>query len=246
MPLTANQIKFIHSLKLKKNRSAHRLFIAEGEKIVRELLGSTFRIRNIYATQPESFAAENATIERVSEKELSRISALSTSNKVLAVVEMPSLNFDSSTALTELVLAVESINDPGNLGTLIRIADWFGIRHIICSPDTVEVYNPKTIQASMGSIARVQLHYLDLPSLFSSYKSGEAPVYGALLEGASIYESKKGDSGFLLFGSESHGISDELLPHITQKLMIPRIGGAESLNVAVAAGIFCAEFRRGN
>ena len=162
MPLSVNKIKLINSLKLKKNRSNLQLFVAEGEKVVGELINASFTIRELYTTLPHSPEGYDGAIEKITEKELSRISRLSTPNKVLALVEIPSPKIDKELAFSELIMVLDGINDPGNLGTIIRIADWFGIQHIICSNESVDAYNPKTIQSSMGSIARTKVHYANL------------------------------------------------------------------------------------
>ena len=178
----------------------------------------------------------------ITESELSRISALSTPQAILAVVQIPKqtdLNikkWDGS-----FILALDGVQDPGNLGTIIRTADWFGLNTILCSKDTAEVYNPKVVQASMGSLSRVNIIYTDLGDVFSQIN---IPVYGALLNGKSIYETDFGQEGIILLGNEGNGISEDLIEKINYPITIPRYGKAESLNVAISASIFCSELRR--
>lgn len=233
--LSKNEAKFIQSLCHKKHRQAEGVFIAEGVKLVEEILKSNFRIKKIYATEKWGGGKTDLkdVIAIVSEDDLARISTLQTPNQVLALVEQPTikpvLQFKN-----KLSLVLDGIQDPGNFGTIIRIADWFGIDQIICSHDTVELYNPKVIQSTMGSFIRENVVYDYLTDLL---KTAQVPIYGALLSGASIYEIDKPKEGILLIGSEGKGIGEELLSMITNPITIPRIGGAESLNAAVATGI---------
>ncbi len=239
--ITANQKKFVKSLIQKKFRNHHQCFIVEGVKLVEELLASDYEVHSIYATEEwaEKHLSVNAII--VSKKDLASISSLKTPNEVLAVVKQKT---PVETDAIDLILAIDFIQDPGNLGTIIRTADWFGINHILCSTDSVDVYNPKVIQASMGSIFRVDVKYKYLAEFFESNPAKK--VYGALLEGEPITsETKFSDvDSVLLLGNESKGISDQLKPFITHPVSIPRKGGAESLNVAAAAAILCAKFNR--
>lgn len=231
---------------LKKYRQAQGLFIAEGDKIVRELLDTTgWHLLHIYAL-PDWIAQNAIALEHyqhiaiaVSEAELTALSALNTPPSVAAVVQIPPIA-PIEIAPQQLYIALDQLNDPGNLGAIIRIADWFGITTVFCSPDSVEVFNPKTIQAAMGSLWRVHVVYTDLKQLFAQHR--HTPVYGAVLNGENLFSTRTTDSGFLLIGSESHGIGAELQPYITQTITIPRFGQAESLNAAVAAGIICAHF----
>ncbi|TND09333.1 MAG: rRNA methylase [Bacteroidetes bacterium] len=254
--ISKNQVVFVRSLQQKKQRREHGLFIAEGAKIVPEMLRSDFKIREIYAL--ESWCAANrglagaTTLHEVTEQELARISGLVTPNEALAVAGIPRYELDYRSAGKTLTLVLDDIRDPGNLGTLIRIADWFGIRDIVCSEETAEAWNPKVVQASMGSITRVRIHYTALVPFFEKIKSAHpVPVYGAFLEGESIYKTKFGNSGFLVIGNEAHGISPEVASFITKKITIPsfsatenKTGEAESLNAAVAAAVICSEIRR--
>lgn len=253
--LSKNQIKYVNSLKQKKYREEHNLFIAEGTKIVPELLVSDISVKQVYATS--DFFRNNkiaATIERfeIKENELERISALMTPNEVLAVCETPHYQLEIDPLKEKLTLVLDEIKDPGNLGTIIRVADWFGIENIICSNDTVDAFNPKVVQATMGSIARIKVHYVDLNIFFQQLTTNnQQPIFGALLEGESVYSKQLPSNGFIIIGNESKGISEKLVPYITDKISIPSFshyktvtGEAESLNAAIATSIICSEFRR--
>ncbi|MFP5471113.1 MAG: TrmH family RNA methyltransferase [Bacteroidia bacterium] len=234
--ITRNQIKLIQSLKLKKNREEHHLFVVEGKKMVDELINSDFEIEQIYHTQDVAISHKKAI--QISKKDLERISFLSSNNEVLALV-----NIKKSSAKikpNEITIALDAISDPGNLGTIIRTADWFGVKHIICSENTVDVYNPKVIQASMGSLFRVNVNYVDLEQTLKSFKGN---IYGSYLKGNNLYKEKL-ESGILLIGSESHGISNEREKFVTNKITIPKFGNAESLNAATATAIILSEFKR--
>ena len=233
--LSKNDVKFIQSLCHKKHRQTEGLFIAEGVKLVEEIIKSHFKVKKIYATDKWAVGKVHlgALLSVVSEDDLARISTLQTPNQVLALVEQPI----ASAALpfsNKLSLVLDGIQDPGNFGTIIRIADWFGVEQIVCSHSTVELYNPKVIQSTMGSFIRVPVSYANLPELL---KNVNVPIYGALLSGDSIYTIIKPAEGILVIGSEGKGIGAELLPLIKHPVTIPRIGGAESLNAAVATGI---------
>jgi RNA methyltransferase, TrmH family len=235
--LVKSQVKYIQSLGQKKQRNIDKLFIAEGPKLVQELINSgAAQIKQIFALADwvnEDPKNKNYETIIVTESELERISQLSTPNKVLAIVEQfpvaESINVKNS-----IVPVLDRIQDPGNFGTIIRIADWFGIKQIVCSPDCADLYNPKVIQATMGSIARVQVIYTDLYELLQNENS---PVYATALEGEDIRSVNRISEGFLLFGNESKGIDPSLLTLATSKITIPRFGKAESLNAAIAAGI---------
>ena len=230
--LSRNQIKFIKSLKQKKFRLQHQLFVVEGEKIVNDFLNSDWKIEQIYATKEwEGDAVE------ISIKELERISSLKTPNKVLAIIKMPQRK---SVISGNLVLALDTIKDPGNLGTIIRLADWFGIQHIICSQNCVELYNPKVVQATMGSLCRIQVQYLNLKSTLENMTDYD--ICAAVMDGKSIFSVEKSEKRIILMGSESHGISTELLEIAHQRITIPKSENsqAESLNVANACGIILA------
>lgn len=256
--LSKSQISFINSLKQKKYREEHQLFIAEGAKIVPELLNSAIVVKQVYATS--EFLRNNvipATVERfeIKENELERISSLTKANEVLAVCETPSYELEglhNESLKGKLTLVLDDIKDPGNLGTIIRIADWFGIENIVCSSETVDAFNPKVVQATMGSIARIKIYYTSLTE-FIKYQvsSSKYQVFGALLEGKNIYSEKLSSEGLIVIGNESRGISEEVQKLITDKISIPSFshyksggGEAESLNAAIATSIICSEFRR--
>ena len=239
--ITRAEILDIKSLATKQGREELGAFIAEGEKLVGEIRNSDLRIRKIYQTKP--IFAEG---EIVSEKEMERISQLKTANSVLAVVELPTSRLASVKPDKNLVLALDRVQNPGNLGTIIRLADWFGISDIVCSEDTADCFNPKVVQATMGAILRVRVHYTNLASWLSS-QSG-ACIYGTFLEGENIYNAQLEKSGVIVMGNEGQGISDEVAEQVTHKLLIPPYPadrcGSESLNVAVATAVICSEFRR--
>ncbi len=238
--ISGNQKKFVNSLKQKKFRTQYQAFVVEGVKIVSELMGSDYQIETIFATNSWVNPSSIEYVE-VSEKELASISSLKTPNEVLAVVKQKENQLiDISSSLT---IALDNIQDPGNMGAIIRTADWFGVQNIICSKDCVDVYNPKVIQATMGSFFRVNLIYTNLTEFFTD--KFNLNVYGAFLEGQDVYTIDLNSKGsVLLLGNESKGISDVLTPFITNKIAIPKYGNAESLNVSVATAILCSEFAR--
>lgn len=248
--LSASQIKYIKSLSQQKFRKLHRKFIIEGEKMVAELMPSNYAVEAIYAVDDWLTHAENLTgykpaiMHRISAAELGRISNLKTPNKALAVVNIPSFTLEKE-VFDGLVLALDRISDPGNLGTIIRIADWFGISHILCSPDTVELFNPKVVQATMGSLFRVKVHYVDLEETITKM-AAEVPKFAATLDGDNIYTQKLPQKAVVIIGNESHGISNRLIQLADHMLMIPSVAGsAESLNASIATAIICSEFKRG-
>lgn len=232
--LSKNEVKYIQSLCQKSQREEDRLFIAEGTKLVDELLASDFSITKIYAL-PEWIAAHPhvRNVTPVTDSELERISNLKTPNQVLAIAIQQEPG-DEPVFNNRLTLVLDDIQDPGNFGTIVRIADWFGINQIIAGKGTVELYNPKVIQSTMGSFLRVKCWYRSLPEFLGQTR---IPVYGALLNGNNLYREPPVTEGFLLIGNESKGISKALLPLISHPVSIPRFGGAESLNAAVATGI---------
>lgn len=248
MALSKNCIKYIRSLELKKNRKAERLFIAEGPKLVGDLLGH-FPCRMLVAT-PEWLAqhsvAEAKEVIEVSDNELSRVSLLKTPQQVLALFGLPDETTDTTTPQRELCLALDDVQDPGNLGTIIRLADWFGIRHIYCSPNTADAFSPKVIQATMGAIARVHVCYTPLPELIQSL--ADTPVYGTFLDGDNLYKQPLSKQGLIVMGNEGNGISKEVSALINRRILIPNYPEgcvtSESLNVAIATAVVCAEFRR--
>ncbi len=248
MALSKNRIKYIHSLELKKNRKADKVFLAEGPKLVGELLG---HFPCVFLLATSEWLSQNnpfsvADVTEVTEDELSRASLLKTPQQALAVFRQPDDIWNLSVVSRSLCLALDDVQDPGNLGTIIRLADWFGIEHIFCSPDTVDAYNPKTIQATMGGIARVKLHYTPLPELIAALK--DIPVYGTFLDGENIYNHSLSSNGLVVMGNEGNGIGEETKKLINRKLYIPSYPvereTSESLNVAVATAVVCAEFRR--
>lgn len=239
--LSRSESKYIQTLSHKKQRDAEGVFIAEGPKLAEELLNSNYNIRKIYATQ--AWLNSNRTLANtvlVSEDELQKISNLQTANQVLLLVEMPSpnslLNFKNT-----ITIALDGIQDPGNFGTIIRIADWFGIKQVVCSEDCVELYNPKVIQSTMGSFIRVNVSYADLSGTLTNTI---VPVYGALLNGEDVTQITKPQEGILVIGNESKGIRENILPLIKNAVSIKKIGGAESLNAAVATGIILSHWAK--
>jgi TrmH family RNA methyltransferase len=245
--ISKNQIKFIRQLELKKYRKREGLFVAEGPKVVGDLL-RRYTPKAVFATKEwiPSTEVSPSCLTLVTEDELQRISFLQHPQQVLALFPIPS---DSSTfhlLPSALSLALDGVQDPGNLGTIIRIADWFGIDTIYCSEDTADAYNPKTVQATMGSIARVHISYCDLAKLFETLPS-DYPIYGTLLDGEDIYQQPLTKEGIIVMGNEGNGISEAIRQKVNHKLLIPcfRQGDtAESLNVAIATAITCSEFRR--
>ncbi|MBI2272897.1 MAG: RNA methyltransferase [Bacteroidetes bacterium] len=239
--LSKNELKYIQSLCQKKQRQEERLFLVEGAKLVEELLQTGLNVRKIYALPV--WAEKHSHLPQlteITEEELEKISNLQTPNQVLALVEQPAPAAEPVLA-NQLTLVLDTIQDPGNLGTIIRIADWFGIYQVVASMDTVELYNPKVIQSTMGSYARVQVCYRPLADLLSA---ATVPVYGALLNGQNMYEVAPLKEGILLIGNESKGIQADLLSFVSHPITIPRLGGAESLNAAVAAGIIISHLTR--
>lgn len=244
--LSKSQISFIKSLHQKKCRKENGIFIIEGIKSIVEFIRSDYRLHSIYY-DPSYFVSlpelpANITLFTINATELHKISTLQTPQGILALVYIPAQQKPDIQVLKgNFSILLDNVQDPGNLGTIIRTADWFGIHRIICSPQTVEAYNPKTVQSTMGSLARVEVHYTPLAAFIEEAK---LPVYGALLEGRSIYETPWSHEGLILLGNEGHGIDKTLQEKISIPVTIPRIGQAESLNVAVSAAIFCSELAR--
>lgn len=252
--ISKNKAKFIISLQEKKVRDEERLFVIEGDKLVKEFLTAEVRIETLIA-RPEFLSSLPSGLTRfineiadVSYEELKHISSLKTPHNALAVVTMPVREFNSSDVLNQLSVALECVQDPGNLGTIIRAAAWFGIKNIVCSPDCADMYNPKVIQASMGAIVHVNVYYYELIKLFTFAVKNKIPVFGTMLEGDSIYNHKLDNKGIIALGNESKGISDELIPFITYKIKIPGAKnekhGIDSLNVGMAASVVFSEFLR--
>ena len=235
--------KFIKSLQLKKYRAKEGAFLVEGEKNLLELLASDLSIRQLYVTPAFSEAHSTPLVstayEPATERELTKVGTFQSNNAGLAVAEIPRhalLNVNSG-----FYLAFDNLQDPGNLGTIIRTADWYGFTDIVCSLDSVDAYNPKVVNATMGSFARVRVHYVDLHSLLSA---ANTPVYGASLSGSNLHEQTFGNDGIMVFGNESQGIRPELTKLISHQIKIPGYGGAESLNVAVSTAVVCDNLRR--
>ncbi|KAA6326537.1 23S rRNA (guanosine-2'-O-)-methyltransferase RlmB [termite gut metagenome] len=248
MSISKSNIKRIRLLEQKKHRKEEGVFLAEGPKLITDLSG-TFRCRFLAATaewlqQNPHIPADEIT--EVSVEELSRCSLLTTPQQVLAIFEQPRYQLHSNIVRKSLSLALDDVQDPGNLGTIIRIADWFGIEHVFCSSGTVDIYNPKVVQATMGAIARVKVHYVLLPELIRSL--GNIPVYGTFLDGENIYTQSLSTNGVIVMGNEGKGIGKDTETFINRRLFIPSYPPeretSESLNVAVATAIVCAEFRR--
>ena len=252
--LSKAQITFILSLQKKKVREEERLYVIEGDKLVREFLEARVPVRMLVAkpeflnSLPQVHKQGIAEIIPVSYEELKKISSLTTPHNALAVIEMPEIKVDQSDFKKSLTVALDTVQDPGNLGTIIRAAAWFGIKNIYCSSDSVDVYNPKVIQASMGAILHVNVIYTDLRSFLETAVKNNIKVFGALIDGESIYSYKLDNQGIILLGNESKGISEELMPFVTDRIMIPKFAGEgtgiDSLNVSMAASVIFSEFTR--
>lgn len=246
--ISKNTAKYIKSLQQKKYRKIEKAFVVEGAKSVIELVNSNFKITTLYATpvflkdEKHLLSGGNHSFEIVeaSEKELASLGSYQSNNAAIAVAEMKPNNAIS--LKNTFAIALDRVNDPGNLGTIIRIADWYGIPNIICSTDCADQYNPKVIAASMGSFTRVDLYYTALENYFENL---QIPVYGAYLNGENVHQYQFKNEGILLMGSESQGIAPELEQYVTQKISIPAFGKAESLNVGVATAIICDNIMRG-
>ncbi|MGJ1346922.1 TrmH family RNA methyltransferase [Sphingobacterium siyangense] len=244
--LSKAQISLITSLQNKKYRKQHGLFIVEGIKSVMEFISSSYEVESIFYTDDANTKvgkiSHNIKSHELTETEFQKISALKSPQGILALLKLPlQQKIVPSNLKNKFSLVLDDVQDPGNLGTIIRTAEWFGIEHIICSIGTVDAYNPKVVQATMGSLARLQIHYTDLTDFIPA--TG-LKVYGALLDGQSIYQTVWADEGLIVMGNEGNGISDEIIALIDQAVTIPRLGQAESLNVAVATTIFCSEISR--
>lgn len=255
--ISKNKIKFIISLRKKKVRDEEGLFIIEGDKLVKEFLAAEIRIKALIGkpeflgSLPDNLTSLVSEIYEVSYEELKLVSTLKTPNNVLAVVPIPEHILEIDKVLKGLSVALDCVQDPGNFGTIIRAAGWFGIKNLVCSMDCVDVYNPKVIQASMGAILHVNVYYSDLKKFFIEANEKRIPVFGTMLEGVSIYDHKLNYRGIILLGNESKGISEELVPFINEKIKIPKFStakhGIDSLNVSMAASVVFSEFiRRSN
>ena len=235
-----NQIKYIKSLQQKKYRNQNGVFVVEGVKTVREFLTSDYKVEKVYVTDPGIFNMDAPEMELINEKELAQMSGLHSPNSVLGIFHIP---VPKKLDFTDWVLVLDDVRDPGNLGTIIRLCDWFGIEHLVCSEHTVDSYNPKVLQATMGSITRVNIGYAELGHFL---KKADVPIFGTFMEGASVYTEKLPTGGILVMGNEANGISTEVEKYISTKISIPQFGKktTESLNVATATAIFLNEIRR--
>jgi len=256
--ISSARSKLLRSLQHKKYRDLHRLFLVEGDKMVRELTGKIqhpgFRVREIYATSEwirqnqNTIHSPDIKLVEASQAEIKKVSSLISPQPVMALVTKPDSILDIRELLQTPVLAFESIRDPGNLGTIIRTADWFGLNHIICTPDSADAFNPKVVQSTMGAISRVMVHYQDLNVLLASPAMEQKVVYGTFVDGENIYETSLASSPLILFGNESHGLSHTFDPHIQLRLSIPSFSGSvkgpESLNVASSVAVVCSELKR--
>ena len=247
--LSKNKIKQILSLSHRKEREEASLFVAEGNKTVADLL-PLFRCRTLIVTEEFREKLSHCQAEEIiiaTKEEIKKASQLNTPQSALAVFYQPAYTLDIASLKNKFSLMLETIQNPGNLGTIIRVADWFGIEYIICSEDTVDAYNPKTIQATMGAIGRVRVHYRNLEKFLDEIP--DIHIFGTFLEGENIYKTSLPAKGILLMGNEGKGISPKLEKRVTRKLFIPNFPAdrktSESLNVAMAAAIACSEFRRG-
>ena len=250
--LSKSRISLIDSMSRKKGRDNSGLFLAEGQKLVSDLINAGMKLNVLVATKHWS---PNCDISRhipepeiVPENDFKKLSHLKTPQNVLALFEQPDWTFDKSKCNNDLILGLDGIQDPGNMGTILRIADWFGIYDVVCSVDTADVFNPKVVQATMGAIARVRVHYLNLEQFCEEYKSSGNQIYGTFLEGDNIYSSHLEQKGLIIIGNEGNGIRPEIEKIVSRKITIPSFSKeetcTESLNAGVAAAIVCSEFRR--
>lgn len=239
--VSKNQIKLITSLQQKKYRKQEQLFFAEGVKVVQELLNSNFELQDLFTTKQDFLTVSKNKVHAISETELKKISALTTPNTCLAVFKIP-----KAKEMVEkgLIVTLDDVRDPGNLGTIIRLCDWFGIETLFCSEESVDIYNPKVVQATMGSISRVNVVYGNLEAFLTKTK---LPVFGTFMDGKNIYQEKLPKDGIIIMGNEANGISSSVEKLISERIAIPRFGNlqvTESLNVATATAIILSEFKR--
>lgn len=239
--LSKNQIKYITQLKQKKYRDLHKIFVAEGAKVIGELLNSDLELVHFYTTTTQTLNVPAHLMTSISDSELKKISFLTTPNQCLALFKMKE---EKAPKTNGIKVALDNVRDPGNLGTIIRLCDWFGVEDLICSRETVDVYNPKVVQATMGSLTRVNIFYIELSTYLKNY---EHDVFGTFMDGENIYKQELPAEGIIVMGNEANGISDEIERLITKKIAIPRFGTlqqTESLNVATATAITLSEFKR--
>ena len=251
--LSKNKIKFLVSLQKKKSRDEYGLYLIEGDKMVKEYISAAMPVKSVIA-KPEFLKSlpadymDNIENEAVSYEDLKKVSTLKTPHNAIAVVAMPEQDPDLKNIFPDWCLALDFIQDPGNLGTIIRAAAWFGIRNIVCSEESVDAFNPKVIQASMGALIHVNVVYSDLAKFLNTASGEQIPVYGSVLDGESVYTLDLSEKGIVLLGNESKGISENLIPYISRKLTIPRYSnsslGIDSLNVGMAASIIISEVAR--
>lgn len=239
--VSKNQIKLITSLQQKKYRKQEQLFFVEGVKGVQELLDSNFELHELFTTKSDFMAIDTSKVHTITESELRKISVLTTPNSCLAVFRIPkAISYEQK----GLIIALDNVRDPGNLGTIIRLCDWFGVKTLFCSEESVDVYNPKVVQATMGSISRVNVVYGNLEQFLTDAK---LPIFGTFMDGASIYKEKLPTEGIVVMGNEANGISKPIENLVSKRIAIPRFGelqATESLNVATATAIILSEFKR--
>lgn len=255
--ISISKSKLIRSLDRKKSREQQKLFVVEGVKMVQELLDANNlyapKVLEIFATEEwikhfDGFISKDIGLNETSEQELRKLSHFVTPQQVLALVKIPEQSLDADTLSGEIVLGLEAIRDPGNLGTIVRTADWFGIRHILCTPDSVDLYNPKVVQSTMGAMARTRVYYTDIEAVLGDPSMKNKPVYGTFIGGENIYESSLEPAPLILFGNESKGLSRQYDSFMKARLSIPSFagaqGGSESLNLASSVAVLCSEIKR--
>jgi len=248
--LSKSKIKYIRSLELKKFRNEHESFVAEGNKLVEDMMHS-FECEFMIAKSSWMATQGNIPVKElivVDDDDIKKVSFLKSPQDVLAVFKQSVYCVDDVNPASNLVLMLDGVQDPGNLGTIIRLADWFGIEDIVCSVDSADVYNPKVVQATMGALTRVRVHYTDLESFLSKQEEATISVYGTYLDGENFYSKELSNNGIIIMGSEGSGIRDYLEPYVNERLFIPNYPQgketSESLNVAIATALVCGEFRR--
>ncbi len=253
--ISKNKVKYLKGLELKKHRQADGVFVAEGPKIVGDLLGAGFVATYLAVVEGSEFESrlseyglkERVQVDFVTADELRKVSSLEAPQQVLSILKQPEWQQDLSVPTKELCLALDEVQNPGNLGTIIRLADWFGIEHLFCSKGCADVYNAKTVQATMGALAHVKIHYVDLVEMIRNLPEN-TPVYGTFLDGENLYGKQLEQRGMIVMGNEGRGVSEEVGKLVTERLFIPNYPqekeSTESLNVAIATAVVCAEFRR--
>ena len=243
--MTKADIQLVRALADKRGRTEHGLFVAEGEKLIGELRASHLSVRRIFSLEGVFNGPE---VETVAPRDMERLSLLKTPSNSLALVEIPRCDLKPERLRGRLTLALDDVQNPGNLGTIVRLADWFGIGDVVCSEATADCFNPKVVQATMGAILRVRVHYCDLEAYLAAERAAGTQIYGTFLEGDDIYRTQLSPTGIVLMGNEGRGVTPACAAQVTRKLFIPpspaERHATESLNVAMATGIVCAEFRR--